>query len=150
MTEPSCGGWGLTAATEKQSFMNRSSLHLRVLVVDAAQSMAQALSVILIENGYEASPANSAPEALLSCRMNWPDVVIIGALSGPMGGTQLAMQIVTTNPECRVLRITDDVLPAAYAKRSAWDEPEFRAPAKPINSRAILSYLDGVKVAATR
>jgi hypothetical protein len=129
--------------------MNRNFPHLRVLVVDSAQSMAQALSVILIENGYEASPAYGEAEALLACRMNWPEVVIIGALSGPMDGTKLAMQILTTHPECRVLRISDDVLPAPPPKRSGWDDPEVPIPAKPINSRAILSYLDNVKVAAT-
>ena len=124
--------------------MNRTSPHLRVLVVDAAQSMAQALSVILTENGYEASPANSAAEALLSCRLNWPDVVIIGGLLGPMNGTQLAMNIVTSHPECKVLRISDDAVPAMRPKESNWEDYEVPVPAKPINSRAILSYLDTV------
>ena len=127
--------------------MNRTPSDLRILVVDAAQSMAQALSVILIENGYDASPANSAAEALLSCRLNWPDVVIIGALLGPMDGTQLAMRIVTGRPECKVLRISDDVVPLALPRKSSWDDHEVPFPARPINSRAILSYLDSVSLA---
>ena len=132
--------------------MNRTFPHLRVLVVDAAQSMAQALSVILTENGYDASPANSAAEALLSCRLNWPDVVIIGALLGPMNGTQLAMKIVTSHPECRVLRISDDAVPAIQlneqsSKERGWEDYEVPVPAKPINSRAVLSYLDTVCLA---
>ena len=127
--------------------MNRTRSHLRILVVDAAQSMAQALSVILIENGYDASPASSAAEALLSCRLNWPDVVVIGALMGPMNGTQLAMKIVTGHPECKVLRISDDAFPAMQPREPSWEEYEAPVPAKPINSRAILSFLDSVSLA---
>jgi len=60
---------------------------LRVLVVDAAPSMAQALTVILIENGHDAYSAFSAAEALVSCRISSPDVVIIGTLSQSQGAT---------------------------------------------------------------
>jgi CheY-like chemotaxis protein len=124
--------------------MNRTTPHLRILVVDGAQSMAQALSVILIENGYDASPVNSAAEVLELCRLSRPDVVIIGALPGPMDGTQLAMQIVTGHPECKVLRISDDVFPLGQSKYPSRADDGIRVPGRPINSRAILTYLDTI------
>ena len=42
--------------------IDTTTRHLRVLVVDATQSMAQAITVILTENGHDASPAFSAAE----------------------------------------------------------------------------------------
>jgi DNA-binding NtrC family response regulator len=99
---------------------------LRVLVVEAAQSMAQALTVILIENGHDASPAFSAAEALVLCRHRWPDVVIIGTLSEPQDGAKLAMEVVNGHPECRVLRISDDALPVTpsqYARSTIRNFP---------------------------
>ena len=141
MTIPSSGDHGPHAVAKKKRSMHRTTPHLRILVVDGAQSMAQALSVILIENGYDASPVNSAAEVLELCRLSRPDVVIIGALPD---GTQLAMQIVTGHPECKVLRISDDVLPVAQPKSPSWTDDGIRVPVKPINSRAILTYLDTI------
>jgi DNA-binding NtrC family response regulator len=116
---------------------------LRVLVVDAAPSMAQALSVILKENGHDASPAFSASEALISCRHKWPDVVIIGTLSEPQGIDQLTVEVTRGHPECRVLRISDNLPPSTSQHLRSTDR-NFPTPAKPINSRAILSYLNSL------
>ena len=117
---------------------------LRVLVVDATPSMAQALSVILKENGHDASPAFSAAEALVSCRHKWPDVVIIGTLSEPQEGAQLATEVMGGYPECRVLRISDDLPPSTLSQQSRAIDRNLPALAKPINSRAILSYLNNI------
>ena len=125
------------------AMMNRFR-SLRVLVVDAAQSMAQALSVILIENGHDASPAMSAAEALVACDQQRPDVVIIGALSEPREGAQLAMDLMSGHPGCRVLRISDDQPPPASSQHARSADRSFPALDKPINSREILSYLNSI------
>ena len=117
---------------------------LRVLVVDATPSMAQALCVILIENGHYASPAFSAAEALVLCHHRWPDVVIVGTLSEPQEGTQLAMDVMSGHPECRVLRISDDLLPSAHSQHARSIDRNLPGLTKPINSRAILSYLNDI------
>ena len=112
--------------------------------VDAAQSMAQALTLILSENGHDANLAFSAAEALASCRHRWPDVLIIGTLSEPGEGVQLAIEVMNSHPECRVLRISDDLPPSTHSQHAKSIEGSFPTRAKPINSRAILSYLNNL------
>jgi len=125
------------------AMMNRFR-SLRVLVVDAAQSMAQALTVILIENGHDASAAMSAAEALVACDQQRPEVVIIGTLSEPQEGAQLAVDVMVGHPGCRVLRISDDQPPVASSRHARSTARNFPALARPINSREILSYLNSI------
>ncbi len=136
-------------ASESTHLMNRTNLHLKVLVVDSVQSMAQALTVILIEHGYDASPAYGSAEALVSCRLNRPDVVVIGVLPQPDDGVQLAKQILNDHSTCKVLRISDgefalkhDALKRDKDPRSTHLGSPIRS--KPVNSRAILDFLDAL------
>ena len=107
--------------------------------------MAQALAVILTESGYDALPAYSGADALASCRLKWPDVVIVGVLFEPMNSVQLAAGIAAEHPGCRVLRISEDEMPSTESREA---KPINSGPpvfSKPINSRAILEYLRNIR-----
>src|SRR6266567_918623 len=117
--------------------MKSTSRLPRILVVDDVQSMAQALSVILVEHGYHATPTSSAEEALELCRRKRPDVVIIGATLGPTVSSQLAIQIVTSLPKCKVLRISDDGLSLTHPRTPNSADDDLPAFAIPIDSRGI-------------
>jgi len=122
--------------------MKRTSRLLRILVVDDAQVMAHALTVILAEHGYNATPTSSEEEALVLCRRKRPDVVIIGATLGTTVSSQLAIQIVTRLPKCKVLRISDDGLSLTHPRTPDSADDDFPAFAIPIDSRGILDYLE--------
>ena len=86
--------------------------------------MAQALSVILIERGYDASSAYNAAEAFVWSRLNRPDVVIVDAILGHTNGIRLAENIVKVRPGCRVLVLAETPIAARLIGASPWlDDP---------------------------
>jgi DNA-binding NtrC family response regulator len=107
--------------------------------------MAQALTVILIEHGYDASFASSAEGALISCRRKRPDVVIIGTLLGPTEAAQLAIQIVTGHRDCKVLRVSDDGRSLTHPKTPSSMDDDFSFFPKPVDSQGILDFLQTFK-----
>jgi len=122
--------------------MKRTTRPHRILVVDDVQAMAHALTVILVEHGYNATPTSSAEDALALCRRKRPDVVIIAGTLGPAASSQLAIQIVTRLPECKVLRISDDGRSLTHPRTRNATHDDFPSFAIPIDSRGILDYLE--------
>lgn len=116
----------------------------RILVVDAVQFTAQALTVILIEHGYDASPACNAAEAFAWSRVNRPDVLIVDAILGHTNGIRLAEKIVKGQPDCKVLVLAEASIAARLLGASPWLDDPFPVLAKPMNPRAILAFLASI------
>jgi hypothetical protein len=68
--------------------------------------------------------------------------VIIGGTLGPTTISQLAIQIVTRLPECKVLRVSDDGRSLTHPRPRNSTEDDFSSFAIPIDSGGVLDYLE--------
>jgi DNA-binding NtrC family response regulator len=75
-----------------------------VLVVDDERVIADTLSVILTRSGFSVITAYEAESALELAAARKPDLLLSDVMMGPgMDGTQLAIQMAKTLPNCKVL-----------------------------------------------
>lgn len=90
----------------------------KVLVIDNERTHALRLSAILQQEGYSVSTACSGEEAVETARCFLPDLLVSDIVMGAMNGVEAAVRIMTIQPACRVLFMSDhgfaqDVLSAA-------------------------------------
>jgi CheY-like chemotaxis protein len=106
-----------------------------VLVVDDERVIADTLSVILSRSGFTVMTAYDGETALDLAEIAPPDLLLSDVMMGPgMDGTELAIQMVTSFPECKVLLFsghaaTVDLL--AKARRSGYDFTLLNKPVYP-------------------
>jgi DNA-binding response OmpR family regulator len=75
-----------------------------VLVVDDERVIADTLSVILSRSGFSVMTAYDGETALELAGVVTPDLLLSDVMMGPgIDGMQLAIQMVTSFPECKVL-----------------------------------------------
>lgn len=92
-----------------------------VLVVDDEHVIADTLSVILNRHGFAAFAAYDGESALELAKSVPPDLLLSDVMMGPgMDGTQLAIEVVSLVPRCKVLLFsgnaaTRDLLDVATA-----------------------------------
>ena len=124
--------------------MPHNSSSIRVLVVDDEVTIADTLTTILRQRGYDAYTAYSAERALEWCRDQQPDAVITDVIMGPMNGVQLAIHLANTLPDCKVLILSGHVLAASSIADSIARGYEFPILPKPVHPQEILAFLDSV------
>ncbi len=110
-----------------------------VLVVDDERVIADTLSVILSRSGFAVMTAYDGESALELAGTVTPDLLLSDVMMGPgIDGTQLAIQMVTSCPDCKVLLFsghaaTMDLL--AKARLSGYD---FTLLTKPVHPADLL------------
>ena len=124
--------------------MANSSQRPKDLHVDGDTTAAKTLTAILRVFGYEAAHVYTAAEALVWCRLNWPDVVIADLAKESMDGIQLAGQIVSGQPNCKVLFLADPVTASTLLRDSVSANHNFPILAKPVDPQKILDFLASV------
>ena len=110
-------------------------------MVDDERIIADTLAEILRLNQYDVSVAYSAEEALEWCRENCPGVVITDVFMGKMNGVQLAIHLADTQPSCKVLLVSGNVLTAQLVEAANAAHYHFPILPKPVHPRDILSFL---------
>jgi len=76
---------------------------MRVFVVDDEDVIAKALAMILTAHGFFATPFNLPLEALQAARFEAPDLLITDVAMPLLSGIDLAIEITTAYPACKVL-----------------------------------------------
>src|SRR6266704_2843530 len=74
-----------------------------ILVVDDRNSIANSLSLVLRRSGYECEPAYSGEEALHIAESNPPTLLITDFTMPGMNGCELADQIRSKFPDCKII-----------------------------------------------
>lgn len=113
----------------------------RVLVVDDEQTLATNLAFILRNNGFEAVPAFSGPEALKFANSRPFDVLLTDAVMSPIDGVRTAIAFRNINPSSRVYILSDknDVAQQLLLRANlAWDFPILP---KPIDTARLIETL---------
>jgi two-component system response regulator YesN len=105
--------------TRSQSMFRRAAARGTVLVVDDEPVIAATLEAILISSGYDAHSFTS-PQAALSFLRRHPVAVLITDGKMPvLSGMELGRQALQWRPECRVLLLSGQEIPAEESAGSA-------------------------------
>lgn len=113
----------------------------KVIVVDDHRVIAETLTEILKQNGYDALPAYSGEEALERVEQSEPAVVVSDVRMHKLDGIQMALRIRILHPKCRVIlfsasHISDD-------ERARIDECGFEFLPRPLHPQELLKHLRG-------
>jgi len=106
----------------------------RVLVVDDEQTFATNLASILNNNGFEAVPAFSGPEALKFANRRPFDVLLTDAVMSPIDGVRTAIAFRNINPSSHVFIFSEknEVAQQLLIRATlAWDFPILPKPIDP-------------------
>jgi DNA-binding response OmpR family regulator len=113
-----------------------------VLVVDDERVIADTLSVILTRSGFAVATAYDGETAFeLASAVN-PDLLLTDVMMGPgMDGTQLAMQMVETFPECKVLLFSGHAATVDLLAKARQLGHDFMLMAKPVHPSDLLTRI---------
>jgi len=127
------------AAVDKAGLTREKRL---VLVVDDEHIIADTLSVILSKNGFAVMTAYDGESALELARISAPDLLLSDVMLGPgMDGTQLAIQVTTDLPDCKVLLFSGHAATAVLLASARQQGHKFTLMAKPVHPRDLLARI---------
>lgn len=121
--------------------MHKLTHHPKVLHVDGNTTAAKTLTAILRIYNYDAIHVYTSAEALVWCRLNWPDVVIADLTAEPVDGIQFATRIVSGQPTRKVLFLADPLAASQLLTQSIEANHDFPIFAKPVDPQKIIDYL---------
>ncbi|HEY1984616.1 MAG TPA: response regulator [Terracidiphilus sp.] len=113
----------------------------KVLVVDDEPLMANTLSLILNQKGFEATAVYSGEMALAVVDVLKPDVLIVDVTMEDMNGIQAAMRICERVPHCRVFLISGRAVSADELLHARSKGLAFEFLARPIHPTVFLDRL---------
>jgi CheY-like chemotaxis protein len=87
--------------------MNGQPSKPRVLVVDDERVIADTLSIILNQNGFDASAVYTGTAAVDKAKETKPELVISDVIMPDMNGIEAAIQIRQLLPGCKILLFPD-------------------------------------------
>ena len=131
----------LHAGKQKQDLFNAVSKRKRILVVDDEENIADSLTEILCDNGYDAVAFYNGDAAIESVRTVCPDCVIVDVMMPRRNGVETVLAIRERCPSTRILLFsgqagTTDILEEARAKGH-----QFELLPKPIHPDLVLKKL---------
>lgn len=113
-----------------------------VLVVDDERIIADTLSVILSRSGFCVLTAYDGAGALELARGMAPDLLLSDVMMGPgMNGTQLAVQMVKSHPECKVLLFSGHAATSDLLAKARVAGHEFTLMTKPVHPSDLLARI---------
>jgi CheY-like chemotaxis protein len=113
----------------------------RVLVVDDERVIADTLSTILNQNGFDASTAYSGVTAVDRAREIRPELVISDVIMQDMNGIEAAIRIREILPGCKILLFSGQAATADLLERARSQGHEFEILAKPVHPQDLLAKL---------
>ncbi|HLJ88215.1 MAG TPA: response regulator [Candidatus Angelobacter sp.] len=122
---------------------NGQTSRRRVLVVDDERVIADALAIILNQNGFEASAAYTGSTAVESAREQKPDLVISDVMMPDMNGIDAAIRIREMLPGCKILLFSGKAATADLLEKARTQGHEFEILSKPVHPQDLLAKLKG-------
>ena len=113
----------------------------RVLVVDDERVIADTLSTILNQNGFDASAVYSGISAVDRAREMRPELVISDVIMQDMNGIEAAIRIREILPGCKILLFSGQAATADLLERARAQGHEFEILAKPVHPQDLLAKL---------
>jgi CheY-like chemotaxis protein len=114
----------------------------KVLVVDDERVIADTLSIILNQNGFDASPVYSGDDAVRMAEDLRPQLVISDVIMpGGSNGIEAAIKIRQVLPSCKILLFSGQAATADLLEKARTMGHEFEILAKPVHPQDLLARL---------
>jgi DNA-binding NtrC family response regulator len=114
-----------------------------VFVVDDEVVIANTLSIILKQAGFDALPFSSPVEALKSMDSERPELLISDVMMPGMTGIELAIEFQILNPKGKVILFSGQSATADLLEESRKKGHDFEILAKPLHPADLLAKLRG-------
>jgi CheY-like chemotaxis protein len=121
--------------------MSTNQAKPKVLVADDERVIADTLSIILNQSGFEATAVYSGEKAVEMARSFQPDMVISDVIMTDMNGIDAAIKIRTILPSCKILLFSGQAATADLLDRARVQGHEFEILAKPVHPQDLLARL---------
>lgn len=113
-----------------------------VLVVDDERVIADTLSIILARHGFAVHTAYDAASALDLAGVIPPHLLLSDVMMGPgMDGTQLAIEMIRSNPDCKVILFSGHAAVHDLLAKAAAQGHQFRVLTKPLHPADLLAAI---------
>ena len=113
----------------------------RVIVADDEHVIADTLTYILNQAGFEASAVYTGREAVDLARTVKPDLLITDVVMPDMNGIEAAINIRQILPSCKVLLFSGQASTASLLEEARGRGYEFEILAKPIHPQDLIAKL---------
>jgi CheY-like chemotaxis protein len=113
----------------------------RVLIVDDERALADTLSQILTNTGYECNIAHDGLSALKLVDEFKPVLVISDVVMPGLNGVELAKRLRVDHPDCAVLLISGNAATQELLELSSGQGHQFQVLAKPVPPRELLTTI---------
>ncbi len=110
-------------------------------MVDDERVIADTLSIILNQNGFEASAVYSGTSAVDRAREMKPELVISDVIMQDMNGIEAAIKIRELLPACKILLFSGQAATADLLEKARAQGHEFEILAKPVHPQDLLAKL---------
>jgi len=115
----------------------------KVLVVDDERVIADTLSMILNQSGFDARAAYSGERALELANTFAPDMLISDVIMADLNGIDAAIQIRALLPKVKILLFSGQAATADLLEKARTRGYEFEILAKPVHPQDLLTKLRG-------
>ncbi len=116
----------------------------RALVVDDEQIIADTITLILNNSGFEARAVYSGEMAIGMALSFHPDIVVSDVIMPGMTGIEAALYLRSTLPTCKVLLVTGNLETPALLVEAGLQGHEFEILNKPIHPAELLDRIRAV------
>jgi CheY-like chemotaxis protein len=113
----------------------------KVLVADDEKVIADTLTIILNQSGFDASAVYSGTAAVERARTVRPDLVISDVIMPDMNGIDAAIKIRGFLPQCKILLFSGQAATADLLETARTQGHEFEILAKPVHPQDLLAKL---------
>lgn len=122
---------------------------VKVLVVDDEHSIADTLSIILRQHGFDTATAYCGATAVEAARLWDPDVLLTDVVMPDMNGIEAAVLIQASHPKCKVLLFSGQSA-AQEMMTARLDTANFRFLQKPVHPSELIDSLRTLVASAPR
>lgn len=113
----------------------------RIFVIDDEVVIADTLSAILRNNGYDATAFYDGESALAASAKCRPDVIISDVVMPRMNGVEVAIQISRRHPDCKILLFSGNAGMSGILESAANSGYPFDVMTKPVHPKDLLAAL---------
>jgi DNA-binding response OmpR family regulator len=115
----------------------------KVLVADDERVIADTLSIILNQSGFEAKAVYSGEKAVEAAKDWKPEMLISDVIMTDLNGIDAAIKIRELLPSCKILLFSGQAATADLLDRARNQGHEFEILAKPVHPQDLLARLRG-------
>jgi CheY-like chemotaxis protein len=124
-----------------QENMPENSARKKVLVADDERVIADTLSMILNQSGFEARAVYSGEKALELAASFVPDMLISDVIMADLNGIDAAIRIRALLPSIKILLFSGQAATADLLEKARTEGYEFEILAKPVHPQDLLNKL---------